>query len=200
MTQLTAADGNTYRLISAHEFTADAVALEFLDQHHAFRFLTDLADIGANREYLRSFADGNLFLHDLRGFTENDLWQRLAEGLVSGRWYLASAEGRRRRVSFGGRKPEGSSEPEEEEEEDEQEEEAPPPAKDELTWVKFAFVDDETGEPVKGVTLKVTLPDGETKIGKSDAAGIVEFKDIPAGSCKIEKMLDNDTLEVVAVE
>ena len=75
-----------------------------------------------------------------------------------------------------------------------------PATSEEKTWISFSIVDHETGEQVKGVTLKVTLPDGKSRSAKSDAAGLIEFKDIPSGTCAIEKMIDADTLEVVAVE
>ena len=75
----------------------------------------------------------------------------------------------------------------------------PEPPKDEKTWITFQILDDETGQPVAGVTLTVKLTDGTTKKSKSDGSGLIEFKDIPPGACSIESMSDSDALEVVSV-
>jgi hypothetical protein len=73
---------------------------------------------------------------------------------------------------------------------------APQPA---LSWIKFQVLDDETGQPVQGVGLKVKLPTGTVKEYMTDANGMVQIDDLPSGACDIEKMLDSDALEVVDI-
>lgn len=45
---------------------------------------------------------------------------------------------------------------------------------------------DDPNDPVKGVKLKVTLPDGSKKEVETDPAGKVSFVDIQVGSCSVE--------------
>ena len=78
---------------------------------------------------------------------------------------------------------------------------APPPESptEEKTWIKFQILDSETGQPMAGITLTVKLTDGTTRKSTSDGSGLIEFKDIPPGSCSIESMSDPDALEVVSM-
>lgn len=68
-----------------------------------------------------------------------------------------------------------------------------------LSWIKFRVVDDETGQPVQGVKLKVRLPAGTVKEYTTNADGMVQIDDLPSGTCDIEKMLDADALEVIGI-
>ncbi|MCI0329567.1 MAG: carboxypeptidase-like regulatory domain-containing protein [candidate division Zixibacteria bacterium] len=81
-------------------------------------------------------------------------------------------------------------------------EEAPPPPTrvKESKWVKFLIVDDESGQPVEGVVLTLKLPDGTVKDFRTNAGGTVEIRDLPPGSCELQKMEDPDAFEVVRVE
>jgi hypothetical protein len=66
-------------------------------------------------------------------------------------------------------------------------------------WIKLQIVDEQTGEPVEGVALKIKLPTGEVKQFTTDRTGTIEVNGIPEGSCDIEEMIDSDALEVVEV-
>lgn len=70
----------------------------------------------------------------------------------------------------------------------------------ELNWIKFQVLDDETGLPVQNVTFMIKLPDGTVGEFTTDANGMVHINDLPAGELEIEKMLDSDALEVLNIE
>jgi len=61
-------------------------------------------------------------------------------------------------------------------------------------------VDDQTGEPVPGVKLKITLPDGAVETHTTDQDGVIVIDDIDPGTCGILKMIDDEAYEVVRVE
>ena len=71
---------------------------------------------------------------------------------------------------------------------------------EETDWIEFRIVDDETGQPVSGIVLKVKLPNGETKDYTTDSSGTVRIEDLPSGTCDIVEMTDPDASEVVLVE
>jgi len=73
---------------------------------------------------------------------------------------------------------------------------AAPPERD---WVEFLIQDDETGEPIGGVTLKVKLPNGEIRDFTTGGDGKIAIPDIDPGSCEITKMIDEYALEVLEV-
>jgi hypothetical protein len=69
-----------------------------------------------------------------------------------------------------------------------------------LTWIEFRVLDDDTGQPVSGVKLRLMLPDGTTGTYSTNAEGKVRFTDLIAGVVDLEQMLDDDALEVVHLE
>jgi hypothetical protein len=75
-----------------------------------------------------------------------------------------------------------------------------PPPKKTKTFVKFCLLDDRTNKPVRDVPLQVTLPDGTRHRQRTDVNGIVEFSNIDPGSCKLERVDDQQALEVVGLK
>jgi len=69
----------------------------------------------------------------------------------------------------------------------------------ERDWIEFLIQDDETGEPVGGVMLKVKLPNGEIRDFTTGGDGKIAIPDIDPGSCEITKMIDEYALEVLEV-
>ncbi len=53
-------------------------------------------------------------------------------------------------------------------------------------WIKIRVLDPENEEPVEGVHMKVTLPDGAIVKTISRSNGIISFEGLEAGSCDIE--------------
>jgi hypothetical protein len=70
----------------------------------------------------------------------------------------------------------------------------------EKAWIKFRVVDDETGEPVAGVTLRIREPGGLERDYTTRADGGIEINEIDPGACDILEMTDPDALEVVRTE
>jgi len=194
MSRLIGSNGEDYRIVAAHDRHADEPAVEFLDERDAFSFLRRMAEDEFNRAAIRRLAAEDGLVVDAYAVGDQRLLEYLAMDLISGRLRAVRPGEWQRASTLGSRRPGEAAEPKQAEEE-----EAPPPS-DEKTWIKFEIIDDETGKPVSGVTLKIKLPDGQSRHGKSDASGIIEFKDIDPGTCEIERMLDGETLEVVSVE
>jgi hypothetical protein len=71
------------------------------------------------------------------------------------------------------------------------------------TWIKIKVIDDRTHEPISGVRLKVTLPDGTEQFETTAGSGIVQIQDIDQGTCDVECDLKGalltDTFNFVAM-
>lgn len=52
-------------------------------------------------------------------------------------------------------------------------------------WINFTF-QDNSGQPIKDVTIRIVLPDGKVEEHTSDGRGMIEIKNIEPGICKIE--------------
>jgi hypothetical protein len=69
-----------------------------------------------------------------------------------------------------------------------------------LHAIQFRVVDDETGEPRSGVALTIKLTTGESRQFITNAGGLVRISGIPGGTCDIERMVDSEAFEVVALQ
>ncbi|GAF77424.1 unnamed protein product, partial [marine sediment metagenome] len=68
-------------------------------------------------------------------------------------------------------------------------------SEDEKATFAVRVVDDETDEPVPGVALKITLPDGEEEVHTTDEQGTVEIDDLEApGTCSAACDIENARL------
>lgn len=194
MARLINPQGKPYQLIVAYERKKDESPVGFLDDADAFTFLRGLTDDDFNRNAIRRFAVEYGLFADTRPVDETRMLRVLAAGVQSGRllivrpgdWHAAPTSG------AGKHEPKGEPTPPPEPE--------PPPPTDEKTWIKFEILDEKSGKPVPGVTLKVKLPNGESRNVTSNAAGVIEITDIPPGTCEIERMTDNQTFEVVSIQ
>ncbi|MFV8755140.1 hypothetical protein ACNOYE_31720 [Nannocystaceae bacterium ST9] len=54
-----------------------------------------------------------------------------------------------------------------------------------LDWIEV-LIEDEDHNPVPNVAYELLLPDGSTRIGKTNKLGIVRYDRIPSGSCKFK--------------
>ncbi len=66
-------------------------------------------------------------------------------------------------------------------------------------WIKLRILDEDTDEPVEGVTMKIKLPTGEARTFTTNKSGTIEVKGVPEGTWDIQEMTDSDALEVVKV-
>lgn len=193
MVKLIDSNGEPYELIRAHRRRDDQAMVGFLDEGDAFTFLRRLAEDELNRAALRRFAVDYGLIADMRGIADRRLLKILSTAIQSGRLMaVRPGEWKREVTSQAPSHKTGEPAPP-------PEKEAPPPTT-EKTWIKFEILDDATGKPVSGVTLKVKLPDGESRNATSNSAGIIEITNIPPGTCDIERMIDSDTLEVVSIQ
>jgi hypothetical protein len=81
---------------------------------------------------------------------------------------------------------------------------APPPVaptepEEETNFIEIMVVDDESGEPMAGVTCQLKLPDGTSSKKTTDSQGRIHIDDVPGGTFDIEEISD-DALEIVTVE
>lgn len=173
--------------------------LDFSDEYECTQQLNrdreSIAKVLALRESFFRFASP----FDLTRFPDEDVILLLADRLVSGRFEWGPGEAPR--VPFG--EAAASAEPtvaEEEEEAPPESEAPPPPVEEETAWIKFKVIDEDSGEPVKGVTLHVKTPDGKIKQVRTGPDGMAEISGIQPGSCSIERIVDADALEITAVE
>lgn len=194
MAKLIDFNGDTYRLILSHRQRDDEVAEHFCDERDAYAFLKSHASDEINRAALRRFAVVAGFVNGLSTVADHQLIKFLAAKIASGELRVVRPGQRERRASAGTPKPGVKAEPAP------PPEPTPPPPTTEKTWIKFEIVDEKTGKPVSGVTLKVKLPDGETRSVTSNSVGIIEIMNIPPGTCDIERMLDSESLEVVSIK
>jgi hypothetical protein len=71
--------------------------------------------------------------------------------------------------------------------------------KEALESITYQVVDDATGDPIAGVSLSVTLPNGKEVDQTTNGEGIVRFDDLKPGRCAVRaKMADRDLLHVLA--
>lgn len=73
------------------------------------------------------------------------------------------------------------------------------PAEEDETrhWIKIRVVDDDTDEPLRGVPMRLKLPDGKVARYTTDGDGMVSIRELPDGSCDLEALLDKLALEVI---
>ncbi len=129
---------------------------------------------------------------------DHQVVDRIAQGMVSGRYKLIAAE---KTPLIGGGSttapdrtpiaPESSSVP------------APrrPAAGRQTTrWVEFLVVDHDTWKPVEGVILKIRIPSEGTRTLSTDANGQVRIVGLDAATCDINEIIDLEALEVVKVD
>ena len=187
-------NGTAYELIASHQQREDQIALSFRDEHDAFALLRNFTQDDAAFAEIRRFASENGLLVSARTHNDATLLRLIAALLVSRQLRIVRPGKQPSIVTSGGtprpKKSETTPPPEP----------APPPPVVEKTWIKFEIVDEATGKPVPGVSLKVKLPDGESRTVTSDGGGMIEITGIPAGTCDIERMIDNDALEVVSIQ
>jgi len=194
MTLLKDSNGDPYRLIITHRRREDEEVIRFFDEREVFATLRRISDDDLNRVEIRRFAVEAELITDSRSISDRRLLKLIASGIISGR-LMAVRPGEWTRGTTSGESKEKKDDPP-----PPPEPTPPPPDKTEKTWIKFEIIDDETGKPVSGVTLKVKLPDGESRSATSNAAGLIEITNIPPGTCEIERMIDADTLEVVSIQ
>ena len=172
-----------YEILDFNEPPPDGVRMKFADVHDASsllrRLLVDLSSVAPLREVLAAAAVDT----DLAMLGQRELVARLARLLVTGRVRVYRFEPR---VFAAPGTPD----------DEQQKPEKPAPLKEQKYWIHFQLVDDETGEPVPGVTAKLKLPTGEIKEVTSDGEGRIRVRGLPSGTWDLQQMECSDVLEV----
>ena len=65
------------------------------------------------------------------------------------------------------------------------------------TWIEFRLLDEDTGDPVPGIRLRLTLPDGSVCLGVTNEDGRLHTSGFPQGTCDLEQILAEEAFEVV---
>lgn len=165
---------------------------DFSEAGSALAFLQAIENDSANAATLRDLALDRYRDADISNLPNRRLLELVAEELETGRLQIVE---RFRLLTIRGRAGAPADEAEG------GEPAAPPvePETPEKTWITFEVIDDDTGQPVSGVTLAIKLPDGSIKKLVTDGSGRIEIRDIDPGSCSIESMTDSDALEVLSI-
>ncbi len=185
-----------YELLDRDHPESPGSSLIFNHETSAQNFLQGFITDPFSMMALRDLLDEDPLHTDPTRLEDQDIIQQVARQMVRGQVRV---------VVIAVRPTEGLAVPydptktpveEEEEEEGPVEEVAPATA----NWIKFQVVDEDTGEPVKDVTLKIKLPSDEVKEYKTDGSGTIEIQDLTPGSCEILEMRDEDALEVTRLQ
>ncbi len=65
--------------------------------------------------------------------------------------------------------------------------------------IAFQVIDDDTEEPLSGVSLRLKLPDGSVATYTTNAQGRVHVADLDPGACDLEAVDGEDAVEVVGL-
>lgn len=183
---------DVYEIFPRRDLRAKETPIRFPDEVVAFHFLHRLLSERWNQQVLRLtlHAEG-LGAHQTAHILDDDLCRRLARDLAKGHIMVSAVP-----------KASGRAVVIERREEDEEEDVAtgPLPPKEEKHWIAIQVVDDESGKPLSGVPLEVKLPDGRAVVRKTGGDGTLHFSDLDPGTCSILKIMDDEALEVVAIE
>lgn len=157
----------------------------------AARFLRDLRSAGSTNAQLRALVSG-----DLAGATLHldldEAMRRAALMLVRGHLVVLR---RARYVRRGGPSTSGPAE----------RRELPAPAlRDRLEALRLVAVLDRSWQPLEGIALEITAPDGVAAARTTGRDGAAELDRLPPGSCRVAGEFDGVTLatclEVVGVD
>lgn len=190
-----------FRVVKGYALTPSASATRFLDEFSAESFLRGFlcepTAMAGMRECLRR--DG--MVADLSMLDDEEVIQEFGKKLVAERFRLVAVE----RPLSPGRSTGGGGAPAQPREEIAEERPAkrPPVFREnrELShWIRLKVVDDETGEPISGVRIRVKLPSGEVGAPTTDRRGTIHIGDLTPGALDIQAILDDDALEVVKIE
>jgi hypothetical protein len=184
----------TFEIFDAGEGVSGGQVLEFSDRYAAETFLRRFVRDPVATTVFRDMLPRGLAGSGLHRLSDQQVVEQLALSLAAGQVLVAAVP----RPEAYWRAIEG--------ERREEVVEAPPAAatrreepRAERSWIKFRVVDDESGEPVAGVSLQVKLPTGEIRSCTTDSAGLAEVDDLPWGSCSIERVDSEEALEVIGV-
>ncbi len=173
-----------YEILDHQEPTPGGARLTFGDAHEAETLLRRLLDDMASDAMLRHVLVEATLDSSSFNIGQHEVVTRLARLLFTGR------------VRVHQRAPKVFAAPGTPDDADKKPEK-PPSLEEQKYWIHFQLLDDDTGEPVPGVTTKLKLPTGEIKMVTSDGEGRVRVRGLPSGNWDLEQMECSDVLEVL---
>jgi len=192
---------NEYEIRALRDSRIEDSYMKFHNRAAALSFLRSCMDSRRNIPVLRDCLADALHSPLLNRFTWHDLAEQLANQLVIGNIRIVTSAEREAPGGGHGKKPEKKKE-------------TPPvqpavpptpivpekpvePAK----WIEFQVVDEETGEGVAGVALRVKLADRVAQNFATKDDGQIRIDNIMSGSdCNIEDITAAEYLEVVEIK
>lgn len=191
-------------IVKGHESRGKGSSLSFPDEFSARAFVRQLLREKSNTGSLRRYLLRAGFVTNLSRLDDRKLIREFARRLVSGRIRIVRVDKGTHPARWA--IPGGTSTQREEKPTEERPRPRPVAftevrdTEETRNWVKFRVVDDETGEPVQGVTLKLKLPSGEVGKPTTNRRGGIDLYDLTPGTVDIQEIIDSDALEVVGME
>ena len=184
-------------VVKGYALPPSAPALQFLDEFSAKTFLRGFLHEPSSMAEMRGCLWRDGMVGDLSMLDDDEVIQEFAERLAAERLRLVVAAPGRSQGGGG-----VAAEPQAETA-GERPTRRPPVFREDRGlqhWVRLKVVDDETGEPIPGVRIRVKLPSGEVGAPTTDRRGIIHIGDLTPGTLDIQEILDDDALEVVGIE
>jgi protocatechuate 3,4-dioxygenase beta subunit len=75
----------------------------------------------------------------------------------------------------------------------------PPPIESDTSWIKIQILDDESGNPIEGVRLRLNITERGVEEHTTDANGRINIDGLQPGTFNIEAMMDEEAYEVIQV-
>lgn len=201
-------DLQVYEIRAWHEVQPGDVSRPFFDVSSAVGFLRRFMHDPFAMTALRELTASTFWAPSLSARSDQDIIHQLAAQLIAGRLCLVPLSRSETYLPAGGTSRSPVLDETEEAVEDESpvrphqtqahEPEPPVPSAQATTpWITFQVLDDDTGAPVAGVDLRLRLPDGTVRTYTTGGDGVITASDLPAGTCDLEQMLDEEAFEVV---
>ncbi len=176
---------------------------KFSDFSSALNFLRGFLFDSNSMNTVRGFHTGTSMNRRTFGLDDQELLERMAWKLVSGRLKVLelprsiAANG-----GVGGSAQAGKSGKEHAKQKNSGDEESIRPVPAEIPepdhWVKVRIVYDDTDEPAEGMYLKIKLPTGQVREFRSDGNGEISIESLPSNNWEIVELIESEGLEVVS--
>lgn len=172
---------NKFEIFEWQEAQTGDIFKEFPDHFSAIEFLRCFVHDDFIMAGLRNLLGKDMVHLNFYNWTDHKVLEQLAWKLVYGSVKIAVSPVEIPKGNFRRADELGDSEPEEKS--------VVPIVRDmpqnTVVWIKFQVIDVITGDPIKGVNLKIRLPKGSQNKYTTNADGMIEITGIYSGTCDI---------------